>query len=95
MRKLKFAGVAKVGDTIRALDFAFSEDTYIEGVVLEESAAHPEQGVPCYKITVTADVHDGKAYTGRGCRVGDTGWVPHEVAFMEGDTRITKVASGN
>lgn len=94
MRKLKFAGVAKFGEKIRALDFAFSENTYIEGTVLEESAAHPEQGVPCYKILVTRDVQDGQDYAGKGCRVGSTGWVPHEIAFMEGDTRITKLPGG-
>lgn len=93
MSKLKFAGVAKQGETIRALDFAHVPDTYIEGEVLEESASHPEQGVPCFKIKVTSDVRRGVPYTGRGCRVGDTGWVPHEVAFMESDTRVTKVSS--
>lgn len=91
MSKLKFAGVAKQGETIRALDFAHVPDTYIEGVVLEESAAHPEQGVPCFKISVTDDVRQGSPYEGRGTRVGDIAWVPHEVAFLESDSRVTKV----
>jgi hypothetical protein len=91
-KKLKFADVAGKGDFIRALDFPTVKTTYIEGRVLNANARHPEQSVPCFEIVVTADVREGHKYTGRNTRCGSIGWVPHEVAFLEGDDRVTKVA---
>jgi hypothetical protein len=90
-QKLKFADVAAKGEFIRSKDFAFVKDTYIEGRVLETNAKHPEQGVPSFKIIVTRDVRNGQPYTDKHTRAGDVGWVPHEMAFMESEDRVTKV----
>jgi len=92
---LKFANFAKNGQTIRAYDFkpmAGREDCYVEGVV--EAANCNEPGYNCFKITVTKDVFDGKESVerGRGCRVGQIVFVPHQVSFMEYDARILNLS---
>ena len=93
---LKFHGVAKVGDCIRAYDFKpcrGREDAYIEGVV--ESANNTEMGFRAYKITVTADKFAGEIETTpfEGNRVGKIFWVPQQVDFMEYDFRIVNLSS--
>ena len=53
---LKFEGIAKVGDIIRAYDFkpmAGRDDAFVEGIV--EKTNCNESGFSSYKITVTVD----------------------------------------
>jgi len=91
---LKFEGVAKVGDTIRAYDFkpmVGRSDAYVEGIV--ENANCNEPGYKCYKITCTADFWDGKIRKGvRSSRVAKIVFVPMEVSFMEYDARIINLS---
>lgn len=91
---LKFAGVAKVGDIIRAYDFkpcAGRDDAFIEGVV--ENANCNEPGFNSFKITVTADKfqkYETKA--NKKNRVGQIMFVPHQTGFMEFDFRVVNLS---
>jgi hypothetical protein len=90
---LKFANVAKVGQTIRAYDFkpmAGREDCFVEGTVID---INREQGYMAYKIECTKDVFGGSDQKkGKGSRVGLTVYVPQEVSFMEYDARIINLS---
>ena len=92
---LKFEKVAKVGDTIRAYDFApcaGRDDAFIEGVVIDTNSY--ESGFSSYKIKVTADKF--KKYetkvTARN-RVEQIAFVPHQTSFMEFDFRIINLSN--
>jgi len=91
---MKFARVASVGDTIRAYDFkpmAGREDAYVEGIV--EVANCREPGYNCFKITVTKDFFGENMPKGKkGSRVGKIVFVPHEVSFMEYDSRVLNLS---
>ena len=93
---LKFEGVAKVGDMIRAYDFApcaGRDDAFIEGVV--EQANCNEPGFNCYKITVTADkFHKFETKPNKKNRVGKIMFVPHQTSFMEFDFRVINLSRG-
>ena len=85
---------AKVGDIIRAFDFApcaGRDDAFVEGVVEEVNCTEP--GYNCFKITVTADKfqkYETKAK--KENRVGRIVFVPHRVSFMEYDSRIINLS---
>ena len=89
MKKLKFEGVASVGDTIRGYDFkpmVGRNDCYVEGVVERVTT---EPGYKAFKVTCTRDVFDGEVQPkGKHSRVGKIVYVPLEVSFMEYDARI-------
>ena len=90
MKKLKFEGVASVGDTIRGYDFkpmVGRNDCYVEGVVERVTT---EPGYKAFKVTCTRDVFDGvdNKKGEKGSRVGKIVYVPLEVSFMEYDARI-------
>jgi len=92
---LKFAKVAKVGDVIRAYDFkpcANRDDAYLEGVV--EDANNHEMGYAAYKVTVTADKFNGGVEIRKlkQNRVGRIFFVPHQVSFMEFNSRIINLS---
>ena len=91
---LKFEGVAKVGDMIRAYDFApcaGRDDAFIEGVV--EQANCNEPGFNCYKITVTADkFRKFETKPNKKNRVGQSMFVPHQTSFMEFDFRVINLS---
>ena len=91
---LKFTGVAKVGDIIRAYDFkpmAGRDDAFIEGVVID--ANNMEGGYKAFKIEVTADKfkkYETKAK--KTNRVGALMYVPHQTDFMEFDFRVVNLS---
>jgi hypothetical protein len=91
---LKFTGVAKVGDIIRAYDFkpmAGRDDAFIEGIVID--ADNMEGGYKAFKIEVTADKfkkYETKAK--KTNRVGALMYVPHETGFMEFDFRVINLS---
>jgi hypothetical protein len=91
---LKFEGIAKVGDIIRAYDFkpmAGRDDAFIEGIV--ENANSNEFGFSAYKITVTVDKF--KKYENKASarnRVGQIAFVPHQTSFHEFDFRIINLS---
>jgi hypothetical protein len=91
---LKFAGVAKVGDIIRAYDFkpmAGRDDAFIEGIV--ENANCNEPGFNCFKITVTADKFEKyETKAKKENRVGRIMFVPHETGFMEFEHRVINLS---
>lgn len=92
---LKFEGIAKVGDYIRAYDFKpcrGREDAYIEGVV--EDANNTEMGFKAFKVTVTADKFNGEVETTKfeGNRIGRIFFVPHQVDFMEHNGRVINLS---
>ena len=92
---LKFAKTAKVGDTIRAYDFApcaGRDDAFIEGVV--EQANCNEPGFNAYKITVTAEKwikYETKAT--KKNRIGKIVFVPHQTSFGEFDFRVVNLSN--
>ncbi len=91
---LKFEGIAKVGDIIRAYDFkpmAGRDDAFVEGIV--EKTNCNESGFSSYKITVTVDKfrkYETKASPRN--RVGQIVFVPHQTSFMEFDFRIINLS---
>lgn len=90
MKKLKFEGIANVGDTIRGYDFkpmVGRNDCYVEGTV---EGMTTETGYKAFKVTCTKDVFDGieNKRGEKGSRVGKVVFVPMEVSFMEYDARI-------
>jgi len=94
---LKFEGIAKVGDIIRAYDFApcaGRDDAYLEGVV--EDVNNNEMGYIAYKVTVTADKFNGGVEVRNISRnrVGKIFFVPHQVSFMEFDFRVINLSRG-
>ena len=87
---LKFQNTAKVGDSIRAYDFAPKfgvGDCFLEGTVIDRTR---EKGYDAYKVLVTADSWDG-SQLGSGSRVGSIAYVPFQVSFMEFDERVVNL----
>ena len=87
---MKFAGVASVGDVIRAYDFKpmlGREDSYVEGKVVE--VKNTANGYDAFKIITTKSVFAGEVDEGR---IGKFTFVPHEVSFMEYDARIINLS---
>lgn len=86
---MKFENTAQIGDTIKAFDFQPMEgrsDRFIIGRVVEKGTIyHPQFGVPMYK-GYTIEITD--AAREDDPRIGDVGYVPFEVAFMEYDNRV-------
>jgi len=91
---MKFTNIAKVGDIIRAYDFkpcAGRDDAFIEGVV--EDANNNEMGYKAFKITVTADKFEKyETKAKKENRVGRIFFVPHEVGFMEFNSRVMNLS---
>ena len=91
---LKFEGIAKVGDIIRAYDFkpmAGRDDAFIEGVVIDANSY--ESGFSSYKIKVTVDKF--KKYETKvnaRNRVDQYAFVPHQTSFMEFDFRVVNLS---
>jgi hypothetical protein len=89
---LKFAKIAKVGQTIRAYDFkpmVGRADCFVEGVVSKID----NRGYDCFVITVTRDVFDGEVQPrGEHSRVGHEVYVPFQVSFMEYDARVMNLS---
>lgn len=82
----------KTDTIIRAYDFkpmSDRPDCYIEGCVISSGMIkHPTLGIDMYEgytilITGASDANDP--------RIGDTGYVPFEIDFMDFDGRITEV----
>ena len=85
---LKFANIAKLGDTIRAYDFKpmkGREDCFVEGVVVKID----NKGYDCFVINVTKDSWSDAQDQGR---VGKQVMVPFEVSFMEFDARVMNLS---
>ena len=91
---LKFTGVAKVGDIIRAYDFkpcAGRDDAFIEGDVID--ANNTEAGFLAYKVEVTAYKFKKYETTKKKTnRVGEVMYVPHQTSFMEFDFRVVNLS---
>jgi len=85
---LKYANIAKVGQTIRAYDFKpmlGREDCFVEGIV----KSIDNKGFDCYVIEVTRDSWTENEEKGR---VGQEVFVPFQVSFMEYDGRIMNLS---
>jgi hypothetical protein len=91
---MKFTNIAKVGDIIRAYDFkpmAGRDDAFVEGIVEEVNCTEP--GYNCFKITATADKFEKyETVSDKENRVGRIVFVPHQVSFMEYDSRIINLS---
>jgi len=87
---LKFEGIAKVGEIIKAYDFAGYTDSYITGRVVDKGdVLHPATGALLYRgytIEVMSDSGDKED------RYGDIGYVPFETSF-DHDGRVELVLS--
>ena len=85
---LKFEGKFKVGQKIKAFDFMPTSDrpdSYLVGTVIDENC--DEHGFKSFKVVITKRVFGGVEET---AEIGDFGWVPQQVAFMEYDGRIVE-----
>ena len=90
MDKLKYEGEFETMDIIRSYDFQPGPDRpdrYIQGVILTTDTIREMGCAKVYVIKITSD--SGKE---EGGRVGQTGYVPMEVDFMEYDGRVVKIA---
>ena len=99
---LKFAEFANVGDVIKAYDFKPMEgrpDCFMTGIVLDKGPIYVDRDFGdgeirrvylCdgYTIKIIGADDDTK-----DARIGDTGYVPFEVDFLEYDERIEVVAT--
>ena len=87
---LKFAKVAKPGDTIRAYDFdpkRTGTPCYIEGIVRDKGEL--DRGYGCYEIKLTKKVVDGFDVTDE--TENKIWYVPFETDLFEFDTRVIKI----
>lgn len=87
---MKFEKLAVVGDVIRAYDFkpmAGRGDCYLEGKVI--SLGLTKAGFDGFTIEVTKTVFDYKV---KETVVGEIGYVPFEVSFMEYDGRVMNLS---
>ena len=85
---LKFANIAKLGDTIRAYDFKpmlGREDCFVEGVVKRIDTKLYD----AFVIEVTKDSWSDAQDPGR---IGKEVLVPFEVSFMEFDARVMNLS---
>jgi len=85
---LKYAKIAKEGQTIRAYDFkplVGRQDCFVEGIVKRVD----NKGFDCYVIEVTRDSWTEGSEKGR---VGQEVLVPFQVSFMEYDGRIINLS---
>jgi hypothetical protein len=85
---LKFANIAKLGDTIRAYDFKpmlGREDCFVEGVVKRIDTKLYD----AFVIEVARDSWSDAEDPGR---VGKEVLVPFEVSFMEFDARVMNLS---
>ena len=76
---LKFENKFNVGDKIKSQDFFGKPEYYIAGEIIRTETI---RGAIVYSIDIVEDTIDCS-------RVGDVGYVPMEVSFMEFDNRIT------
>jgi Mg2+/Co2+ transporter CorB len=90
---MKFENTANINDTIKAFDFKpmpDRPDSFIVGKVIEKGdVIHPEFNVVMFKgytieITESSNKNDS--------RIGDIGYVPFEVDFLEYDERVQLVS---
>ena len=85
---LKYANIAKVGQTIRAYDFkpmVGRDDCYVEGIVKRVD----NKGFDCFVIEVPKDSWAEGEDAGR---VGQEVLVPFQVSFMEYDGRVMNLS---
>jgi hypothetical protein len=85
---LKYAKIAKVGQTIRAYDFkpmTGREDCFVEGIIKRVD----NKGYDCFVIEVTKDSWSDASDKGR---VGQEVLVPFQVSFMEYDGRVMNLS---
>ena len=91
---LKFESLANIGDIIKGFDFKPMEgrpDMFMTGKVIAKGPIkHPEYGMTMfhgYTIEIIGTDEDSKE------RIGDVGYIPFEVDFMEYDERVSIVAT--
>jgi len=87
--KLRYENEFQVGDKIKALDFAPSQDTWFAGYVIKTGYHNGAKG---YFIEVTNCSYDNDPKTSDSSRLGCEGFVPMEQFFTdrECDNRITR-----
>ena len=77
---LKFENKFNVGDKIKSQDFYGKPEYYIAGKITGTDVI---RGAKVYLIDIDEDT------LCEGARVGDVGYDPMEVSFMEWDNRVT------
>lgn len=98
---LKFESLANIGDVIKAFDFKPMEgrpDMFMTGVITDKGPIYVKrdfgdgvlrEAYHCdgYTVKIIGSDADSKE------RIGDVGYIPFEVDFMEYDERIEMVAT--
>lgn len=91
---MKFEGIAKVGDTIRAYDFEpipLRKEYFVDGVVID--ANNTKNGYAAYKIVCTRDsMYDTNS---AHSRVGTVIYVPFEMALLDYNGRVSVIVDRN
>ena len=90
---MKFENLAEIGQRIRSYDFYGNRKHFIEGTVIAKGPIENSTGYifDGYSILVDRDGFE-EGPVGESRRVGDTGYVPFEVSFMEYDQRVELIA---
>jgi len=91
---LKYEGKFKIGDRIKALDFAGDNEYWIAGTIIGTGT---RRGAKVFEIEIDTDTlaeRRGEVHTKKGridSRVGDIGFVPMECLFGDrlSDDRVT------
>jgi hypothetical protein len=86
---MKYENIAQIGQVIRSMDFASTDEHYIQGTVIDKGwILHPQTGHKVFK-GYTIQIEDEGPHG--GARVGDTGYVPFETTF-DFDNRVQLAA---
>lgn len=94
---MKFEGVAKVGEFIKAMDFRPCEgldDQFVIGKVIEKGTLYVDCALSGRKIPMYDGYRIECAYDTEGDRVGREINVPFEVAMVDWDRRVEYVSDG-
>jgi hypothetical protein len=84
---LKFESLANVGDTIIAYDFFRNTENYIKGEVIAKGEIRYSEFDKVLMNGYTIKITEDSGQT-EGGRVGDEGYVPFELDFVDYDDRI-------
>ena len=86
---MKFEILAEIGQRIRSYDFYGNREYFIEGTVIAKGSIESMEGYTFEGYSILVD-RDGfqTGPVGESRRVGDIGYIPFEVSFMEYDNRV-------
>jgi hypothetical protein len=93
MSSYNFESLAQIGERIRSYDFYGNREYFIEGTVIAKGPIEAMEGYiyEGYSILVDRDGFE-TGPVGESRRVGDIGYVPFQVSFMEYENRVESIS---